>query len=87
MPNEDGQKIICKICSKEFIFSKGEQEFFAQKGLKNIPKSCPECREMRKKGDDAVVEAKCQSCGKAGSFHKRIDAKRILCADCYAKKD
>ncbi|MBU2595325.1 zinc-ribbon domain-containing protein [Patescibacteria group bacterium] len=84
---EEGQKIICKICGKEFVFSKGEQEFFAQKGLQNIPKSCPECRELRKKGGDALVEVKCQSCGKVGSFHKRIEAKRVLCADCYAKEE
>ena len=86
MSKEAGEKIICKTCCKEFIFSKGEQEFFAKKGLKNIPKSCPECRETRKSGEDVLVEVKCQSCGKVGSFRKKIEAKRILCAECYAKE-
>jgi len=86
MSEEKGVKIICKICGKEFIFSKGEQEFFAEKGLKNIPKSCPECRETRRKGEDVLIEIKCQSCGKKGAFRKQIEAKRILCAECYVKE-
>jgi len=87
MENSGGEKITCKICGKEFIFSKGEQEFFAKKGLQNIPKSCPECREKRRQGEDVLLEAKCQSCGKVGIFRRRIEAKEVLCADCYAKRE
>lgn len=87
MSMEQGEEIICKICGKKFIFSKGEQEFFAKKGLKNIPKSCPGCREMRRQGEDILLEAKCDACGKAGAFRKKIEAKRILCAECYAKEE
>lgn len=86
MNQENGEKIICKICGKEFVFSKGEQEFFAKKGLQNIPKSCPECRELRRQGEDVKLEIKCESCGKTGLFHRQIVAKKILCADCYAKQ-
>jgi protein-arginine kinase activator protein McsA len=86
MAKEQGEKLICKICGKEFIFSKGEQEFFAEKGLKNIPKSCPECREIRRQGEEPMLEVKCDKCGKTGVFRKKIEAKRILCADCYAKE-
>jgi len=86
---EKGKKIICKFCGKEFVFSKGEQEFYAKKGLQNIPKACPKCREARRSGDKVDVEIKCSNCGKKGIFRKKIDAKNILCEKCYSesKKD
>lgn len=40
--------IICRDCGKPFIFSAGEQEFYAQKGFLNEPTRCPECRRARK---------------------------------------
>lgn len=86
MAKEEGEKLNCKICGKEFIFSKGEQEFFAQKGLKNIPKTCPECREARRSGEDVKLNIKCEKCGKTGVFRKKIEAKQILCAECYTKQ-
>ena len=85
MAKEEGKKLVCKICGKEFNFSKGEQEFYAKKGLQNIPKACPECREVRRQGDKIDIEIKCERCGKKGIFRKRIDAKNILCAECYLK--
>ena len=40
--------ITCKDCGEEFIFSEGEQEFYAEKGFQNDPVRCPECRKARK---------------------------------------
>ncbi len=40
--------LICRECSREFVFTAGEQEFFAQKGFTNEPGRCPECRAARK---------------------------------------
>ena len=40
--------IVCRDCGNEFIFTAGEQEFFAQKGFTNQPGRCPECRAARK---------------------------------------
>ncbi|MFZ2152255.1 MAG: zinc-ribbon domain containing protein [Minisyncoccia bacterium] len=36
-------------CKREFVFSAGEQQYFAAKGLRNIPRRCGECRNKRKK--------------------------------------
>ena len=44
----EDKNLVCEECSKEFVFSAGEQEFYAQKGLVNIPKRCPECRKARR---------------------------------------
>jgi hypothetical protein len=40
--------LICRDCGREFVFTMGEQEFFAQKGFTNEPGRCPECRAVRK---------------------------------------
>ncbi len=42
--------LTCRDCNQEFIFTAGEQEFFAQKGFTNEPTRCPECRAARKAG-------------------------------------
>jgi hypothetical protein len=38
----------CCDCGESFIFSAGEQAFFASKGLSE-PKRCKPCRELRKR--------------------------------------
>ena len=45
----EDEKLVCEDCGQEFVFSAGEQEFYAEKGLVNKPKRCPECRKARRK--------------------------------------
>jgi len=40
--------IKCKECGADFVFTEGEQAFYAERGLQNEPKSCPVCRKARK---------------------------------------
>lgn len=40
--------LVCKDCGKEFVFTEGEQAFYAEKGFTNEPVRCPECRKARK---------------------------------------
>ena len=40
--------IVCKDCGAEFVFTEGEQAFYAGKGFENDPVRCPECRKARK---------------------------------------
>lgn len=40
--------IVCKDCGKEFVFTEGEQAFYAEKGFTNDPVRCPDCRKARK---------------------------------------
>jgi CxxC-x17-CxxC domain-containing protein len=44
----EDKPLDCRECGREFIFTAGEQEFFAQKGFTNEPGRCPECRASRK---------------------------------------
>ena len=37
----------CAECGAEFVFTAGEQMFFADKGFKNEPKRCKACKAKR----------------------------------------
>lgn len=42
------REIACRDCGAGFIFTGGEQEFYASKGLQHDPVRCPACRQNRK---------------------------------------
>ena len=39
--------LVCKDCGKEFTFTEGEQEFYADKGFSD-PIRCADCRQAKK---------------------------------------
>ena len=40
--------LTCRDCGQQFVFTAGEQEFYAEKGFTNEPTRCPDCRRARK---------------------------------------
>src|SRR5436190_15145908 len=42
------QTLVCRDCNQEFVFTVGEQEFYASRNLTNTPSRCPSCRAARK---------------------------------------
>ena len=40
--------LTCVDCGQQFTWTAGEQEFYAQRGLTNEPRRCPDCRRARK---------------------------------------
>lgn len=42
------KNLVCKDCGKEFVFTEGEQQFYAEKGFANEPTRCKECRSAKK---------------------------------------
>lgn len=81
--------LTCKDCSKEFVWSAGEQQFYADKGLQNPPSRCKDCRQQAKqaKADRPTYKIRCKECGNEGEvpFQPR-DPNDVLCAECFAKK-
>ena len=83
-------KIICRDCGEEFVFSAGEQEFYAEHGLGKNPIRCKSCREARKhnrtpyKRDIVMYEIVCTKCGELESipFEPRHD-RPVYCGKCY----
>lgn len=83
----EDKTLVCEDCGKEFTFSAGEQEFYAQKGLVNIPKRCPDCRKKRRQKSRKMYDAICSECGAETKVpFKPIEGKEVFCKDCFAKK-
>ena len=40
--------LTCRDCGTTFVFTAGEQEFYAEKGFTNQPSRCPSCRRAAK---------------------------------------
>jgi CxxC-x17-CxxC domain-containing protein len=83
----------CKDCGQDFVFTVGEQEFYAEKGFENEPARCRECRDARKherNGGSAsreMYEAVCAECGVTTQvpFKPRND-RPIYCRECFTAK-
>ncbi len=85
----EDKTLTCKNCGNEFVFTAGEQEFYAEKGLVNEPKVCKECRAARKNAKNGAREyhtATCAACGGEAKvpFTPRDD-RPIYCSECFAK--
>ncbi len=80
----------CKDCGNDFIFSAGEQEFYAEKGFQNEPQRCKACRDLRKnaaKGAREMFTAVCAECGKEAKVpFNPTEGKAVYCSECYAAK-
>ena len=81
--------LVCKDCGAEFVFTAGEQEFYAEKGFQNEPVRCKACRAARKTqrgGEREMFDAVCAECGKPtkGPFQPRND-RPVYCSECFQK--
>ena len=62
----EDKTLVCKECGKEFVFTAGEQEFYAERGFQNEPQRCKACRDARKnaaRGPREFFTATCAACG------------------------
>lgn len=81
--------LVCKDCGCEFVFTAGEQEFYAERNFQTQPQRCHDCRKRRKystgEGKPPVYyEIVCSKCGKVEKipFEPRHD-KPVFCGNCY----
>ncbi|HEY3218031.1 MAG TPA: zinc-ribbon domain containing protein [Candidatus Limnocylindria bacterium] len=84
--------LTCRDCGQEFIWTAGEQEFYASRGLQNPPSRCPADRAARRANQGAGVgggpremfSATCSNCGKEARvpFQPRGD-KPVYCSSCF----
>jgi CxxC-x17-CxxC domain-containing protein len=88
----------CRECGQDFVFSAGEQEFFASRGLQNQPGRCPSCRAARRQRTNGFESSAmpvarprremhqviCHECGAPAlvPFVPRTD-KPVYCSNCF----
>ena len=83
MTNGEDQSINCVDCGQQFLFTAGEQAFYASKGLTNAPTRCKACREARKQQRADGPRAPRDRGGSARGGSREMHA--VVCADCGAE--
>ena len=87
----EDKTLVCKDCGAEFVFTAGEQEFYAEKGFQNEPTRCKACRNARKAnarsaaaGPREMYDAVCAECGAPTKipFIPKND-RPIYCSECF----
>ena len=53
----EDKTLVCKECGQEFVFTAGEQEFYAERGFQNEPQRCKTCRDARKNAARCPIAA------------------------------
>lgn len=82
------ETLTCVECDQSFIFTAGEQQFFADKGLTNKPRRCKDCRAKNKarkqSGGKVETPVVCDQCGKNTTVpFVPSGAKPVLCRECF----
>ncbi len=87
----------CVDCGTEFVFTAGEQLFYAGKGFRNEPKRCKNCKSKRTSpGADAapahansrvVTTTVCSQCGKETTVPFKVTQGRpVYCRECFQQR-
>jgi CxxC-x17-CxxC domain-containing protein len=79
----------CRECGVDFVFTAGEQSFFAEKGLLNEPQRCPGCRVARRRERSGSMAREmhpviCAQCGIETTvpFLPRLE-RPVYCSNCF----
>ncbi len=89
----EDKTLVCRDCSAEFVWTSGEQAFYASKQLENEPGRCPACRASaraaRQSGSTSgrsreFFPAVCHRCGVQTQvpFLPR-EERPVFCSSCY----
>lgn len=86
----EDKNLTCKDCGNEFVFTAGEQEFYAEKGFVNEPQRCKSCRDARKNSNRPSREmftATCAECGCETQVpFQPTEGRPVFCRECFAKR-
>ncbi len=69
--------ILCIDCDKDFVWTAGEQVFYRDKGLKNPPKRCKDCKQAKNERLASIATAQ------ASGVRQKIEV-AVHCAKCSA---
>ena len=87
--------LVCIDCAKEFVFTAGEQLFYADKNFKNEPKRCKNCKTKRANHPARPAMARervetvttCSACGKETTVPFRpTQGRPVFCKECFQSR-
>jgi CxxC-x17-CxxC domain-containing protein len=88
----------CSDCGTDFVFSAGEQLFYADKGFKNEPKRCKACKTKKGSVSGGFVQQNhtssrvatttvCSQCGKETTVPFKVTQGRpVYCKECFQQR-
>lgn len=91
------KNLSCLDCGEEFLFSRNEQMFYAERGFTNEPKRCKDCRDKRKngrgdsmhgsRGERQMSKVNCDGCGIETEVpFTPVSGKPVYCRECYNQR-
>ena len=87
----EDRRLHCVKCGADFVWTAGEQRFYAERALDRVPRRCPDCKR-RKTGDAGrgahlSVPARCSSCGRETTVPFRPTSGRpVFCRSCFEQR-
>lgn len=92
----EDRTLQCVDCGAEFVWTAGEQSFFADKSFKNEPKRCRACKAKRSERlatspaaarERIETKAVCSNCGKETTVPFRpTQGRPVFCRDCFQQR-
>jgi CxxC-x17-CxxC domain-containing protein len=84
----------CTDCGSEFVFTAGEQAFYADKGFRNEPKRCKPCKARRADNPGhgsgfqrSETKTSCSQCGKETTVpFKPTQGRPVYCRECFQQR-
>ena len=90
------KSLHCVDCGTEFIWTAGEQLFFADKNFKNEPKRCKSCKAKRGSRPSTAgpvarerveTSTSCSACGKETTVPFRpTQGRPVFCRECFQQR-
>ena len=89
----EDETLVCKDCGKEFVWTAGEQEFYASRGFENQPQRCKSCRDARRTASATppAVSVRCLTLSAllaarpARCPSSPVEDRPVYCSDCFAR--
>lgn len=86
----------CIDCGSDFVWTSGEQAFFADKQFKNEPKRCRACKAQRgprqasghsQSQERVETRSACSACGKETTVpFKPTQGRPVYCRECFQQR-
>jgi len=88
----------CADCSSDFVWTAGEQTFYADKHFTNEPKRCKACKAKRgsrqaqghgggQMRERVEIRATCSACGKETTVpFKPSQGRPVYCRECFQQR-
>ena len=85
--NYEDKTLKCKDCGADFVWTAGQQAFYAEKGFDSAPLRCENCRKLKRqryRSQRKLYPIICSNCGKPDNVpFQPQPGQEVLCWECF----